>query len=85
MSGEAKVETTSTRHSTDYVITGSFEAVTAAVDRLKRSWPSAGYGTWFHWPPGQKTSDGRPLEYKKPKEIKTGVWQAFGYRSNSCD
>lgn len=71
--------------STDYVITGTFDDVTEAVDGVLRAYPPAGYGTWFNWPPGKMSSSGKPLEYKKPKEIEPGIWRAYGDHSNSCD
>ena len=72
--------------STDYEITGLVDSVTKAVGSIIRSYPPAGYGTWFNWPPGSKKShDGKPIEYKKPVEIEPGIWRAFGNHSNSCE
>jgi len=72
--------------STAYEITGSEDAVSKAVDRIISSYPPAGYGTWFNWPPGvKKYANGEPCEYKKPIEVEPGKWRAFGDHSNSCE
>lgn len=72
--------------STDYIITGPMDAVTTVVDSITRSYPPAGYGTWFNWPPGSKKSaKGEPIEYKAPVEIEPGKWRAKGGHSNSCE
>lgn len=71
--------------STSYVITGSLDAVTAAVEQIKQRWPSAGYGTWFNWPPGKLSPKGEPIKHKAPVEIEPGVWRALGDHSNSCE
>jgi hypothetical protein len=75
--------------STEYEIQGSLEGVTEAVERIKRSYPTPGYGTWFNWPPGQVyacgPNKGQPNTYLAPVDLGNGRWVARGHRSNSCD
>lgn len=75
--------------STDYVIEGEIEAVTAAIAGIKARYPPPGYGTWFNWPPppdGPKVfGSDKPVLHLAPRETAPGVWQARGYHSNSCD
>jgi hypothetical protein len=63
-----------------YTVRGSREAIAAYIEKEKRRYHPAGYGTWFNWPPGG------PSKYRVPKEIEVGkVWEAYGTRSVSCD
>lgn len=74
--------------SSEYVVTGPLEAVSAAIDRIKSSYPPGGYGTWFNWPPppdGPKRWDGKPSPYKMPVLLRPGVWRAKGHHGNSCE
>jgi len=83
---QATVDTRYEGRTLNYTITGSHEAVTAAIERIRQSYPPAGYGTWFHWPRDSlKTLDGKPLTYKAPYEVEPGVWRAFGHRGDSSD
>jgi hypothetical protein len=71
------------------VFVGTFEGVTAAVESVLRSYPTAGYGTSFNWPPGRTYAYGermgQEIEYEKPEEISPGLWVLFGSHSESCD
>ena len=76
------------RHCYNFV--GTLEGVTAAVEDVKRSYPPAGYGTSFNWPPGRTyqfpvTSAGKLIEYEQPVEIAPGIWHLWGSHSNSSD
>lgn len=66
--------------SVSYQITGEWDAVSAAVRALHRSFPTPGYGTWFNWPP-----NGPNTKYLVPKDHGDGRFTAFGHRSVSCD
>jgi len=86
LSHQATVDVRYEGRTVNYTITGSHEAVTAAIARIQQAYHPAGYGTWFHWPPGsRKTHDGKPLAYKAPREVEPGVWQAYGNRGDSCE
>jgi hypothetical protein len=73
-----------------YHFVGSLEGITAAVEAVKRRYPTAGYGTSFNWPPGRtytwpEASKGKLVEYEQPVELEPGLWHLWGSHSSSCD
>lgn len=85
------VETRATRSGStiDYEIEGTSEEIEAEIKSIHGLYPTPGYGTWFHWPPGKTISSGpetgKPLRYKIPQDLSDGRWIARGHRSTSCD
>lgn len=75
--------------STSYEVEGTVDQVTAHVEGVKRSYPPAGYSTWFNWPPGQVylfgDKKGQPNTHRAPTDLGNGRWIARGHHSNSCE
>lgn len=70
---------------TNYEVEGDLQGVTQAIARINGQFPTPGYGTWFNWPPGKLTPQGKPISYLAPTDLGDGRWVARGHRSNSCD
>lgn len=81
----AKVTSEMSGHTIDYRVEGTFDEVTAAIAEIHGMFPTPGYGTWFHWPPGLTYSDGTPHRFNVPRDLGDGRWEARGHRSTSCD
>lgn len=76
----ASIKTTISGHTVEYVVSGTWAEVSAAIQDIYGQYPTPGYGTWFNWPP-----NGPNKHYYVPTVTGRLHWEARGHRSTSCD
>lgn len=74
------IKTTVSGHTVEYVVSGTWAEVSAAIQDIYGHYPTPGYGTWFNWPPNTLSKG-----VMAPTASTDGSFIARGHRSTSCD